>query len=112
MGTKIRFVVSLGLVVLTAVVCSSLFTAHSLSGEPSPTAQAPQDEELLGGRCGNWSGWQRVSTCCTSRFQCLRFAQKGTVEIQQRQRQCRNGIQTITRREFIGCGCATGAPSC
>jgi hypothetical protein len=58
-----------------------------------------------GGGCTAWSEWQNVGTTCDSRFLCFGKSQRGTYYLEERSRQCNNGIQKITRRNFSHCGC-------
>lgn len=58
-------------------------------------------------RCGPWSDWIYISQVeCHSRIYCPfkpNFA--ASVIQQQKTKQCRNGIITVTRWQFLRCGC-------
>lgn len=57
------------------------------------------------GGCEAWSGWTKVGTTCKGRFVCFGRGQRGTYDVEERSRQCRNGIQKVRRERFSHCGC-------
>ena len=65
----------------------------------------PQEsaQKLFG--CGSWSAWQDTGTSCDPRFICFGKGQQATYRLQERTRQCNNGIRRQTRKCFIDCGC-------
>jgi hypothetical protein len=57
------------------------------------------------GGCGAWSGWRHTGTTCNNAFWCFGKSQKGTYNVEEKTRECNNGIQRMTRNNFDHCGC-------
>ncbi len=60
---------------------------------------------ISGGSCEPYSEWRFEKQECVTRFWCFFNGQRATVDVEVRQKQCKNGIVEDRRRTNRTCGC-------
>ncbi|MEI6408920.1 MAG: hypothetical protein WCR52_06035 [Bacteroidota bacterium] len=71
--------------------------------ETSANNPTVSSERIFG--CGSWSSWTVYSTSCDPVFGCWLKGQQAYFNLEEKTRQCRNGIQRRTRKCKVHCGC-------